>query len=116
MPGNRKSSSQQSDEANGQAELHALLSGDVVAAAAGLIGCVVERRLPAGSRDAGLMLRGVIIETEAYRQNEPGCHAFHGRTRRTETMFGPPGHLYVYFTYGNWHMLNVVCEPDGTAA
>jgi DNA-3-methyladenine glycosylase len=80
------------------------------------VGCVVERRLPADARGGPRILRGVIIETEAYRQNEPGCHAFRGRTKRTETMFGPPGTLYVYFTYGNWHMLNVVCEPPGQAA
>ncbi len=93
-----------------------MLATDVVAAASGLIGCIVERRLPADESGEARVLRGVIIETEAYRQNEPGCHAFHGRTRRTETMFGQPGQLYVYFTYGNWHMLNVVCEPDGIAA
>ena len=92
-------------------ELRALLAGDVVEAAAGLVGCVLARRLPEGR-----IARGVIIETEAYHQCEPGCHAYRGKTTRNAVMFGPPGHLYVYFTYGMWHCCNVVCEPLGTAA
>ena len=58
----------------------------------------------------------MIVETEAYHQCEPGSHAFHGRTPRNAVMYGPPGRLYVYFTYGMWHCANVVCEAVGTAA
>lgn len=91
--------------------LRDLLAGDVVRAAAGLIGCVLTRRLPDGR-----ILRATIVETEAYHQREPGCHAHKGRTPRNAVMFGPPGLLYVYFTYGMWHCCNVVCESAGTAA
>lgn len=94
-----------------QPSLAELLAGDVVPAAGGLIGCVLARRRP-----DGCITRALIVEAEAYHQRERGCHAFNGRTPRNEVMFGPPGHLYVYFTYGMWHCCNVVCEPAGTAA
>jgi DNA-3-methyladenine glycosylase len=93
------------------AGLRKIISGDVVEAAAELVGCVLARRLPSGR-----ILRAAIVETEAYHMREPGCHAYRGRTPRTDVMFGPPGRLYVYFTYGMWHCCNVVCEAEGTAA
>jgi DNA-3-methyladenine glycosylase len=78
----------------------------VVAVARDLIGCLV-----AHDRCAG-----VIVETEAYHDSEPACHAFVGLTDRTRVLFGPPGHAYVYRSYGIHACLNAVCEPPGVGA
>ena len=78
----------------------------VVEVAADLIGCVVSHQGSAG----------VIVETEAYHESEPACHAFVGLTPRTATLFGPPGKAYVYLSYGIHTMLNAVCEPEGIGA
>ena len=69
------------------------------------------------STAGGAQTGGVIVEAEAYLgRDDSGSHAAtHGITKRNATMYGPPATAYVYFTYGNHHMLNFVCEPEGTA-
>jgi DNA-3-methyladenine glycosylase len=71
-----------------------------------LIGCVVRHGDTAG----------VIVETEAYHDSEPACHAHIGVTARTHVLFGPPGRAYVYRSYGIHSLLNAVCEPEGVGA
>jgi DNA-3-methyladenine glycosylase len=78
----------------------------VVEAARALVGCTVTHGPTSG----------VVVETEAYHESEPACHAFVGVTRRTRVLFGPPGAAYVYRSYGIHALLNVVVEPPGTGA
>jgi DNA-3-methyladenine glycosylase len=59
---------------------------------------------------------GVIVETEAYHESEPACHAHVGLTGRTHVLFGRPGTAYVYRSYGIHALVNAVCEPEGIAA
>ena len=75
-----------------------------------LVGCrLVKRQLD------GSLLSGVIVETEAYSQDEPACHGYLRRTRSNETLFGEPGRFYVYVSYGIHHCVNVVTDRSDWA-
>ncbi|WP_395691700.1 DNA-3-methyladenine glycosylase [Nocardioides sp.] len=83
------------------------LAGPVLETAPRLLGAVL--------RHGDVAVR--VTEVEAYAgEADPGSHAYRGRTRRNATMFGPPGHLYCYFTYGMHVCCNVVCGPEGAAS
>ena len=85
-----------------------LLEGDPVDVAPHLLGAVVAAR----DDDGAVAVR--LTEVEAYRgETDPGSHAFRGRTPRNSAMFGAAGAIYVYFTYGMHHCVNIVCGPQG---
>lgn len=84
------------------------LSRPATLVAPDLIGCTLVRQFPDGH-----ILRGQIVETEAYEPNDPACHAYRRRTNRNSVMFGPPGTVYVYLIYGMYFCLNIVTDQDG---
>jgi DNA-3-methyladenine glycosylase len=84
------------------------LARPVLEVAPRLLGAVLRSTTPAG------VVAVRLTEVEAYDgPNDPGSHAYRGRTARNAVMFGPPGHLYVYFTYGMHFCMNVSAGPDG---
>jgi DNA-3-methyladenine glycosylase len=91
----------------------AFFSRDPRRVARELLGKVLVRQ---GDVRHDLRLTARIVEVEAYLgEKDPAAHAAAGRTARTSVLFGPPGHAYVYFIYGNHYCLNVTCEPEGRA-
>ncbi len=99
------------DEASGgDQDLRGRLSGSALDVAPWLLGAHLTH-----SDDVGAVTVR-ISEVEAYLgPDDPGSHAFRGRTARNATMFGPAGHLYVYFTYGMHYCANIVCGSEGWA-
>ena len=82
-----------------------------IAAARYLLGGIIVRTLPDGT-----VLSGKIVETEAYHEVDPASHTFGGKRVRNAAMFGPPGHAYIYFTYGMHWCFNVTAGPVGYGA
>jgi DNA-3-methyladenine glycosylase len=97
-------------------DLLELLQNPATEVAPYLLGALVRHESPEGP----VVVR--LSEVEAYlgpadsADPDPGAHSFRGKTNRNAVMFGPPGHLYVYFTYGMHFCANLVCRPEGTSS
>ena len=76
-----------------------------------LIGCSLIR-----NRTDKDLLKGMIVETEAYSQEEEACHGYNKRTSSNEVLFGQPGRFYIYRSYGIHHCLNIVTDKDNFAS
>jgi DNA-3-methyladenine glycosylase len=87
-----------------------VLETDASVAAKRLLGCLIERKID------GKLVQLKIVETEAYDQTDAASHSYNGRTPRIETMFGPAGRSYVYFTYGMHYCCNIVVGEAGHGA
>lgn len=83
---------------------------DTIKTAKNLLGCKLIRNIN------NEKFEGMIVETEAYTQDDPACHAFRGLTQRTAPMFKEGGVAYVYFIYGMYHCMNVVTGKENTAS
>ena len=87
----------------------AFYNRDTLKVAKKLLGCKLSRKIN------NAIFSGIIVETEAYTQNDPACHAYRGKTPRSATLFKQPGIAYVYFIYGMYHCFNVITEPEEIA-
>ncbi|WP_125611623.1 DNA-3-methyladenine glycosylase [Specibacter cremeus] len=105
-----------SEDAHGSRSLPELLLQPATVVAPRLLGALVRHTCPEGT----VVVR--LTEVEAYlgphdsADPDPGAHSYRGKTNRNAVMFGPPGHLYVYFTYGMHYCANLVCRPEGTSS
>lgn len=88
-------------------DVFSLLDGDAATVAPSVLGWELERTID------GEKVRVRIVEVEAYHQSDAASHSYKGKTPRTEVMFGPSGHLYVYFTYGMHYCCNIVTGTAG---
>ncbi len=94
-------------DCNDPTPIHAdWLARSAIDVAIDLLGCTIVRQ------DGDRLLRGRIVETEAYEAGDPACHAYRRRTARNGVMFAAAGHAYVYRIYGMYHCLNVVTDRE----